>query len=351
MKSSDLQFGRQVSTTRLQPPNCSKSTLIEDDLSIALNHIDTTHCISDRNECADRTRQAHPTSIDRAFGDAVASILVDIPSFESAISSALARISNPLASLPKAVSKIEPHAYSGGSDSPEPLDSLAAFQARMENPASSALRPSQKADLFAPVTDYFVSSSHSASLTGNKWSRAGAGNAYTDMSSHPAFGRNGRLHGFHDWTTRILVTRRQLAERTRLPNFEHGWLTTISRSFRAAADLARLIFGMGNWTLKALAMATRVAASQILSRRNLLAARRGKRKSARATRLSTLLHPGGVAFWPVIADIVVSPEAASKSPRAWNPNFFMVTRSLQEPNFEMSVRQSGAAPVLQTSCP
>ncbi|KAL2829736.1 PLC-like phosphodiesterase [Aspergillus cavernicola] len=61
----------------------------------------------------------------------------------------------------------------------DPLSSLAAFHAYMASPAASALRPASPPDSSAPITDYFISSSHNTYLTGNQLYSDAAASAYT----------------------------------------------------------------------------------------------------------------------------------------------------------------------------
>ncbi|KAL6231224.1 hypothetical protein BDW75DRAFT_244114 [Aspergillus navahoensis] len=63
----------------------------------------------------------------------------------------------------------------------DPLSSLAAFRAYMASSAASALRPASPLDDSAPITDYFISSSHNTYLTGNQLYSDAAAKAYTDV--------------------------------------------------------------------------------------------------------------------------------------------------------------------------
>ncbi|KAF9892837.1 hypothetical protein FE257_000426 [Aspergillus nanangensis] len=73
----------------------------------------------------------------------------------------------------------------GDSASVDPLASLAAFQAYMASPASSALSPAKQPDYSAPMTDYFISSSHNTYLTGNQLSSDSDASTYAAVSFAP----------------------------------------------------------------------------------------------------------------------------------------------------------------------
>jgi hypothetical protein len=71
-------------------------------------------------------------------------------------------------------------------DSPEPVDALAsldAFREYMKDGNSSAMGPEKALDLSAPLSDYFISSSHNTYLTGNQLYSDAASSAYTSVSS------------------------------------------------------------------------------------------------------------------------------------------------------------------------
>jgi hypothetical protein len=63
----------------------------------------------------------------------------------------------------------------------DPLSSLDAFRAYMKDPASRALGEAKEMDLSAPISDYYVSSSHNTYLTGNQLYSDAAASAYTSV--------------------------------------------------------------------------------------------------------------------------------------------------------------------------
>ncbi|KXG45869.1 Phosphoinositide phospholipase C [Penicillium griseofulvum] len=70
------------------------------------------------------------------------------------------------------------------SDAPESVDVLAsldAFRAYMKDANSSAMGPEDALDLSAPISDYFISSSHNTYLTGNQLYSDAAASAYTSV--------------------------------------------------------------------------------------------------------------------------------------------------------------------------
>lgn len=61
------------------------------------------------------------------------------------------------------------------------LASLETFQAYMKDAASCAQAPLEELDVSAPISDYFVSSSHNTYLTGNQLYSDAAASAYTSV--------------------------------------------------------------------------------------------------------------------------------------------------------------------------
>ncbi|CAP85946.1 Pc20g06170 [Penicillium rubens Wisconsin 54-1255] len=69
-------------------------------------------------------------------------------------------------------------------DCPEPVNALAsldAFREYMKDGNSSAMGPENPLDLSAPLSDYFISSSHNTYLTGNQLYSDAASSAYTSV--------------------------------------------------------------------------------------------------------------------------------------------------------------------------
>lgn len=63
-----------------------------------------------------------------------------------------------------------------------PLTSADAFRSYMKSADSNAQGPAKGLDLTAPISDYFVSSSHNTYLTGNQLYSDAAASAYTTVS-------------------------------------------------------------------------------------------------------------------------------------------------------------------------
>lgn len=125
-----------------------------------------------------------------------------VPDFSATVSSALEEIYNSLAADPASKADFlhkvqgeepkpkqeQPSATAttaeDGSVSQEATDHLAsldAFKSYMASPASAALRPADKQLLSAPITDYFISSSHNTYLTGNQLYSDAAADAYKNV--------------------------------------------------------------------------------------------------------------------------------------------------------------------------
>lgn len=96
-------------------------------------------------------------------------------SFHATIDSHLQKIYESL------TSKADSH--QDGQPIAEHLTSLEAFRAYMKDTASSAQAQPTGLDLSAPISDYFISSSHNTYLTGNQLYSDAAASAYTSVSA------------------------------------------------------------------------------------------------------------------------------------------------------------------------
>lgn len=63
----------------------------------------------------------------------------------------------------------------------DPLASADAFRSYMKDANSNAQGPAKELDLTAPISDYFISSSHNTYLTGNQLYSDAAASAYTTV--------------------------------------------------------------------------------------------------------------------------------------------------------------------------
>lgn len=88
---------------------------------------------------------------------------------------------------------------------PAPLATLAAFYEYLASPEASAMRAATQMDLSAPITDYFISTSHNTYLTGNQLYSESKASAYTNVCSfrhqHPLVELSSLLKGGvqYDW--------------------------------------------------------------------------------------------------------------------------------------------------------
>ncbi|OOG00132.1 hypothetical protein ASPCADRAFT_204022 [Aspergillus carbonarius ITEM 5010] len=68
-----------------------------------------------------------------------------------------------------------------GQSNTDPLATIAGFYEYMASPEASAMRPASPPDLSAPITDYFISTSHNTYLTGNQLYSDSSASAYTNV--------------------------------------------------------------------------------------------------------------------------------------------------------------------------
>ncbi|KAJ5198263.1 uncharacterized protein N7498_007380 [Penicillium cinerascens] len=103
-------------------------------------------------------------------------------SFHSTTDSHLQKIYESLSSGEKDfLSHIQHESHPDGQPIVDPLTSLDAFRAYMMGVASSAQAQASEPDLSAPISDYFISSSHNTYLTGNQLYSDAAASAYTSV--------------------------------------------------------------------------------------------------------------------------------------------------------------------------
>lgn len=84
---------------------------------------------------------------------------------------------------PRPVLDLDAHdATAEAKKSADPLASLDDFLAYMNSPSAKADRDPGTPDLSAPISHYYVSSSHNTYLTGNQLSSDASAEAYTEVS-------------------------------------------------------------------------------------------------------------------------------------------------------------------------
>jgi hypothetical protein len=128
------------------------------------------------------------------------------------------------------------------------LASVDAFRAYMKDANSSAMGPEQALDLSAPLSDYFISSSHNTYLTGNQLYSDAAASAYTSVSEGP----RGMI---------VLAYGLDVCCDLSVFNLEtYEWL---NRCSSAGAGASKLMFGMESWTPQAQATAKQAATAVI----------------------------------------------------------------------------------------
>lgn len=109
-----------------------------------------------------------------------------IEAFHASIDEHLKKIYESVSASPAAkedlIKIINQDRRSDGQADGDPLASLDAFRAYMKDPASSAQAPPEELDLSAPISDYYISSSHNTYLTGNQLYSDAAASAYSSVS-------------------------------------------------------------------------------------------------------------------------------------------------------------------------
>ncbi|KAJ0426104.1 PLC-like phosphodiesterase [Aspergillus carlsbadensis] len=108
-----------------------------------------------------------------------ASLSKPIATFSPTFQARLDKLYKSLTSSPNTAFLEDIQRGAHGLETTDPLSSLAAFHAYMASPASAALGPAGQPDISAPITDYFISSSHNTYLTGNQLYSDAAAGAYT----------------------------------------------------------------------------------------------------------------------------------------------------------------------------
>ncbi|KAL2860801.1 putative phosphoinositide-specific phospholipase C [Aspergillus lucknowensis] len=103
-----------------------------------------------------------------------------IATFSPSFKTRLDQIYKTLTSSPNSTFLKDVQRDSHYTETTDPLSSLAAFHAYMASPVAAALRPAGPPDTSAPITDYFISSSHNTYLTGNQLYSDAAASSYTN---------------------------------------------------------------------------------------------------------------------------------------------------------------------------
>ncbi|KAL1986686.1 hypothetical protein VTN96DRAFT_5891 [Rasamsonia emersonii] len=112
---------------------------------------------------------------------ASAAVDASIPSFSAPVLAHLKRIYESLSGTtpkPDFLKDVQNQVTIADSD---PLASLTAFLTYMESPAARANQPAELQDLSAPISNYFISSSHNTYLTGNQLYSEASADAYTNV--------------------------------------------------------------------------------------------------------------------------------------------------------------------------